>query len=324
MPTLEDHIDRVVHRAASFYRQTEPGHCLISVQFPVEAPPVPPLFEFDLDHQLEKWLDCRLAHERPLWRQKEGLDDDALPAICPQFGIAEHSAWLGMEVRFQEATCLPVPILRGPADLARLRCSEQDKWFRYMQAGYAYLRRQKDSDFLLSVRGTMAPMDIANAVRGDALFLDFLVDPDFAHALLAYLVEAVRWYYPRLCSWADAVAGSHVFHYNSSWMPPSAIGHLANDAAMLCSPGIYEKFGYPYELQLVNEYQSVLYHVHNEKMHHVPRLAELPGLALLEVTNDPKAPPAITDPPAPGHDPPRRLAGPPTAYPGRRHQRPSG
>jgi hypothetical protein len=34
----------------------------------------------------------------------------------------------------------------------------------------------------------------------------------------------------------------------------------------------------------------VFYHVHNEKMHFVPKLAQLPGMTLLEVSNDPKIP----------------------------------
>ncbi len=64
---------------------------------------------------------------------------------------------------------------------------------------------------------------------------------------------------------------------------------------MLCSPAIYDAFGFPYEQQLVADYAGVLYHVHNEKLHFVPRVAQLPHLALLEVTNDPKRPPALED-----------------------------
>jgi hypothetical protein len=78
-------------------------------------------------------------------------------------------------------------------------------------------------------------------------------------------------------------------------MPPGTIGHLANDAAMLCSPQVYDEFGFPYESRLVAGYEAVFYHVHNEKLHYVPCLAELPGLALLEVTDDPRTLPCIED-----------------------------
>lgn len=293
--TLAEHIDRVVRRSSAFYRAAEPGHYLINVEIPADAPPLPPLYEFDLDHQLAAWLDHNLAAAHPAWRAKEGLDDDALPAICPFFGIAEHSAWLGLEVRLQETTCLPVPIVQEASDVQKLRCSEQDRWFNLMKSSYEHLRQRKDGTFVLSMRGTMTPMDVANAVRGDDLFTDFLLQPDFCHALLRALVPAIRWYFGHQWSWADDLAGGRVFSHGGPWMPTGTIGHLANDTAMLCSPSVYNEFGFPYEAQLVAGYQAVLYHVHNERLHYVPRLVELPQLAMLEVTDDPRSPPCIED-----------------------------
>jgi hypothetical protein len=200
-----------------------------------------------------------------------------------------------MEVILQEDTCLPIPIVHGPSDIEKLRPSETDRWFGYMKAGYDYLRSQKDGTFVLSVRGTMTPMDIANAVRGDEIFLDFLLRPDFVHVLLTEIVIAIQWYFSRLCSWTDQINGSHIFAYGTSWMPPGTIGHLSNDAAMLCSPEIYDEFGFPYEQKLFENYSQVLYHVHNEKLHFLPKLVELSGMALLEITNDPTVPPTIED-----------------------------
>ena len=259
---LDEHINRVVGRAKSFYRKSEPGHFLVNARIPAEGVRVPPLHEFDLDRQLAEWLDHKLEAARPGWRLKEGLDDDSIPSLCPHFGIAEHSAWLGMDVRLQETTCLPVPLIESPDDLSALRLSEQDKWFRYMKSGYEYLRGRKDGSFVLSVRGSMAPMDMANALRGDELFVDFLLEPDFCHRLMSWLAEAIRWYFEHQLAWADEIDGGHVFYYGSAWMPAGTIGHLSNDAAMLCSPEIYEQFGYPYESSLASHYERVLYHVH--------------------------------------------------------------
>ncbi len=115
--SLSEHVGRVVARRRAFYAARTPGHFLVNVHFPVETPAIPPLHVFDLDHQLTAWLDHNLAAARPIWEAKAGLDDDTLPAICPRFGIAEHSAWLGAEVHLQETTCLPVPVLATPADL---------------------------------------------------------------------------------------------------------------------------------------------------------------------------------------------------------------
>jgi len=293
--TFEDHLDHVVKRARSFYNANHPGHFLVNTIIPVDSPKIPPLFDFDLDHQLTVWLDHKLAAARSLWRAKRELDDDSIPAICPQFGIAEHSAWLGLEVQFQEDTCLPEPLLKSPDDLDRMTYTEQAKWFQYMKKGYEYLHTKKDGSFVLSNRGTMTPMDLANALRGDELFTDFILQPDFVHRLMKFLAKAIDWYYRHLCDWADEIDGGFVQYIGNGWMGPNFIGHLSNDVAMLCSTQIYEEFGFPYEIELTKKYNGSFYHVHNEKLHFVPKVAELSGLRLLEISNDPKTRLALDD-----------------------------
>ncbi len=276
--------------------QDETRDFLINTTVPAEGPAIPPLHSFDLDHQLTQWLDYQLDAARAGWGAKEGLDDDSISSICPHFGIAEHSAWIGMEVRLQETTCLPVPVIRVPDDLKFLHYSEKNKWFIYMKSGYEYLRSREEGSFVTSAgRGTMAPMDLANAVRGDELFTDFLLQPDFCHRLMVLMVDAIQWYFPYLYAWADDIAGGRVFTFGKGWMPPQTIGHLSNDAAMLCSPEVYEEFGYPYECRLAKRYKQVFYHIHSEKIHYVQRLATLPKLVMLQVSDDPKTIPPIED-----------------------------
>lgn len=133
MITYAEQIKRIVHRSRAFYRRAEPGHYLINVQIPADFPTIPALSEFNLEHQLGEWLDYNLAAHRPLWRVKEGLDDDAIPSISPFFGIAEHSAWLGLDVLLQETTCLPVPLVETVEDIPRLTCDTGNLWFRRMR-----------------------------------------------------------------------------------------------------------------------------------------------------------------------------------------------
>lgn len=294
MLSLRERITRVVRRSRAFYGARTPGHYLVRVKYPVAAPQVPPLDGFDLDRQLEEWLDCQLASDRPAWRDREGLDDDSLPAACPYFGIAEHSAWLGQEVILQQTTCLSVPLLRSPAALDSLVLSTETPWFRYMKRGYEHLRRRQDGNYILSVRGLMSPFDLANALRGDELFLDVMLQPEFVHRLLRFLTPALRWYYDHLLSWTDDVEGGRVF-MAGIWGPSPCMGHLSNDAAMLCAPRIYSCFGLPYERELTAGCDWVLYHVHNDRMHFVPELARLPGLSLLEISEDPKTTPPLAD-----------------------------
>jgi hypothetical protein len=288
-------VEAVINRSRAFYRAAGPGHFLISAVVPAETPDVPPLRDFGLDHQLTEWLDLKLAAARAVWRAKADLADDTIPSICPSFGICEHSAWLGLDAVLQTDTCLAVPSLKSLQDLDGWRLSRRTKWFQYMKKGYDYLRSKKDGTFVLSVRGTMTPMDLANAWRGDELFLDFLLRHEFVHRLMKFLVTAIPWYYRQLSSWADDIGGGRVFYFGGGWMDANVIGHLSNDAAMLCSPEVYEEFGFPYEAKLAEKYDGVFYHVHNEKLHFVPRVSQLQGMKLLEVSNDPQAPGALDD-----------------------------
>lgn len=290
---LNQHVENVVRRGKAFYGTKEPGHFLVNAHVPAQAPPIPPLSEFDLERQLAEWLDCRLEAARPGWAAKQGIDDDSIPSICPHFGIAEHAAWLGLEVRLQETTCLATPVLESPEDMRKLTLSDRTRWFQYMKRGYEHLRGREDGTFFLSVRGAVAPMDMANAVRGNDLFVDFLLQPTFAHCLMEFLVGAIHWYYSHLIAWADEIAGGHVFAMGNGWMADRCVGHLSNDAAMLCAPEVYEEFGFPYERRLAAKYDRVFYHVHNAKIHFLPRVAKLPGLAMLQVANDPATTPAI-------------------------------
>ena len=153
-------------------------------------------------------------------------------------------------MRLQEETCLPVPSVTISEDLGTILFSDRTPWYRYLKKSYEHLCRRHDGTFYLAVRGTMSPMDLVNAVRGDGVSEDFLLRPRFAHRVLRRMTEAVRWYYPRLLSWADEVASGHIVG-GLAWMGQHCMGHLSSDAAILCSPQVYGKFGFPYERQLV-------------------------------------------------------------------------
>lgn len=290
----QEHIQATINRSKAFYDASDIGHFLIQVRFPHDRPEMPDLTEFDLDHDLERWLDHQLACSHASWAARAGVDDDTMPCICPRFGIAEHSAWLGAEVQFQRDTCLPIPMIHDKQDLVRLQLSEHTKWFKIMRRSYAYLKSKQTEDFVISVRGTMAPMDVANALRGDLLFLDFYDDPEFVHEMMRFFTRAVSWYYQHLLSWADPIEDGYAMFLADFWFP-YGLGHLTNDAAMLCNEDIYREFALPYEQELCRNFPHVLYHVHNEKMHFTPMVASLPAMRLLQVSWDPKTKPQMED-----------------------------
>jgi hypothetical protein len=289
---LDEQIASVVPRVRSFLGAAEPGHFLVNAYFPAPGSPPPRLDRLDLRNpdDLHRWLGAHLANNRSFWKAREGLKDDYIPATGPSFGYAEFTAWLGLEVQLQPTTSLALPCYRDIREApATLTFSEDAPWVRLMRDSYAWLRAQQRGDFVLAVRGASSPMEMANAMRGDDLFMDFLDAPEHCHRLLNALTGIYPSYFNLLRSWADPVAEGHILSsWLTVWMGPDAIGHLSNDTAMLCSADVYEEFGFPYEARLVDQYSTVCYHVHSEQMHYLPRLAQLPRLKLLQVQDDPK------------------------------------
>ncbi len=289
---LAERIQRVTRRSRAFFQAREPGHFLVHAYVPAqEEPATRPLTAFTLADDLEDWLDYRLEIARATWRAREGLDDDHIPSLSPQFGMAEYSAWLGMDVQHQEDTCLPVPMVREPGDLARLDLNGGARWYDILRRGYAHLRRRQGDAFVIAFGGMIGPMDMANAVHGDAFYENVLDNKPFMHALLAAMVRASLWFHPRLVGWCDCVDGGYVYQFGGFWLPGARPGHLTNDPAMMCSLAVYREFGLPYERQLAAYYDGSLYHVHNARLHLVPDVATLPGLRVLQISNDPKIPP---------------------------------
>ena len=288
---LEEQIRSVVARTRAFFRAGDPGHFLVTASFPAEEKSLPPLDRFDLEtpDDLHLWLGNQLENKRTFWKAREGVTDDYIPSIAPFFGYAEHAAWLGLKVVLQPTTSLAVPVFDDISQVPlELSFSEDTPWVRIMRESYAWLKEQQRGDFVLSVRGGACPMELANSMRGDDIFMDFLEQPEHCHRLMNALTELYPSYFNLLRSWADRVEGGFLSSSFDLWMGPNPIGHLSNDAAMLCSTAVYEEFGFPYEARLLSHYDDGYYHVHSEKMHYLPRLAQLPNLRLIQVQADPQ------------------------------------
>lgn len=292
---LQSQIASVVPRTRAYLNARGPGHLLINAFFPVEEKPLPPLDTLVLHdaNDLHRWLGLQLENKRAFFQAREGLEDDFIPAMAPSFGYAEHTAWLGLDVLLQPTTSLAKPVYSDISEAPeKLAFSPDAPWVRLMRESYDWLRENQRGDFVLSVRGASSPMELANAMRGDDIFVDFLDEPDHCHRLIGALTDLYPTYLNLLRSWCDPVEDGHILSsYLNVWMGPNAVGHLSNDAAMLCSSSIYEEFGFPYESRLLEHYDNAFYHVHSEKMHYLPLLTKLPNLRLVQVQDDPRVGP---------------------------------
>ena len=91
---------------------------------PVELPKVPPLESCVFPRDTQSYMDAVIARHMKWFEAHEALDDDYIPALKPFLGIAEHSCFMGGEVRYGGDTSYQEPALD---DITRWRTLTLDE-----------------------------------------------------------------------------------------------------------------------------------------------------------------------------------------------------
>jgi len=135
----------------------------------------------------------------------------------------------------------------------------------------------------------MAPLDVANALRGNDLFLDFYDHPEEVHRLLEFCTRACAFYLDHQRRVVPALAGGTMSGCYV-WMPGNSAGHLSEDASVLCSAAQYREFGRAYTVRLVAPFDHAFMHLHTAGARTFPDILSIPRLDFIELANDPNAP----------------------------------
>lgn len=291
---LRPDIDEVMERTTRFWSDTRAGSALVTVNVPCRGHSVKGLNEWQFPAEMEAFLDETIRALQSAWQKRKSLPDDSIPSLYPRYGIAEHSAFAARDVAvdFSAHTSWPHPVLQDCIDLDRLTLEEDNPWLRLVIDGLSYLKEQSRGRYAVRLRGVMAPMDLANALRGNEIFEDIYECPEELHRLLSFCVKAGAWF----ISHQKQVVGS--FHGGTLigpglWTPGNSIGHLSEDASVLCSPETYREFGKPYTEQLVAPYDSANMHLHTAGAHAFEPITAIRKLQSFELAPDPKQPRGI-------------------------------
>lgn len=135
-------------------------------------------------------------------------------------------------------------------------------------------------------------MDIANALRGNDLFMDFYDDDEFVHELLRFSVKAAKWTWQHQMEVIDPLDGGMVSG-QAIWLPGNSIGHLSEDTSSMCSRDVYDEFGRPYTEELLEPYDCTIVHVHTKARHALPAIASMEKVRFLQFEYDPIEPSPI-------------------------------
>ena len=288
-------IDEAMGRIKRFTNGECRGGALINIDLNGSGFPLMPRTPFPrwrFPDDLRRYLDEQIELLGEVWHAKQGLADDAIPCLYPRFGVAEHSAFVGGEVEFGADTSYVHPCVREWRDLDRLELREDHPWLRLVVDGLGYLVERSAGRFAVMQRGAMAPLDLANALRGNELFLDFYEAPAEVHRLLEFCTRACRLYL------AHQVGALPDFHGGTMsgcyvWLPGRAAGHLSEDATVLCSPAHYREFGRRYTAEVVRDYDHVFMHLHTAGVRTFADILSIEGIRSVELANDPGQPRGI-------------------------------
>ncbi len=289
---LREDIDDLMDRTTRFTTNGKSGDALVKVNLIQKPYKVKGLDQWNFPVEMKQFLDENIKALEYTWQKQKLIPDDSIPALYPRYGIAEHSAFLGGEVDFSEDTSWHHQILNSYDDVAKLELREDNVWLRMVIDGLAYYREKGVGNFAVKQRGAMAPMDLANALRGNDIFMDFYDHPEELHRLLTFCTEACEWYISRQKSvigdfYGGTISGTDV------WMKGNAIGHLSEDASVMCSPDIFTEFGKPYTTKLVEKYDAAFMHLHTAGTQAFKEILDIDKLQYFELAPDPNQPRGI-------------------------------
>ena len=291
---LRDDIDEVMDRIIRFSTNGKLGEALVMTDafFGSDRKSMKGLNEWRFPEDREAYLDQSIEGLEQTWSRRTGIADDLIPAGYAWYGIAEHSAFVAGNVEFSKDTSWSHPVLHDYDNLDALELDEDNIWLRMDIDGMKYLQERSEGRFAVKLRGAMAPMDLANALRGNDLFLDIYENPDELHELLRFCVKACKWYVTRQNQAIDAFHGGYISG-TDIWMPGEAFGHLSEDASVMCSANTYREFGKPYTEAMLEPYERAFMHLHTAGVQAFEAITEMDKLQFFELAPDPKQPRGI-------------------------------
>lgn len=274
-------------RYRRFYASRRPGQLLIIAHFPVPAGlPGIDLRDFDFTRLEEhrRYWDLLVEHMRADLAGRQGVDDDWIPGIVLHYGFGAFGAvYADTPLIFTDNTSYMAHPLDGWDDWAGLSYGPQRFWSQVFIQSAAYLSQKANGDFLVDPYPNPSPLDVANLAMGDELFTALYEEPERMTALLDRLTgEIVRNHRAIQGSLRAPHGGTLTFN---AWIPQGIL--LLEDAADLCSPGAYRRFGRPYTSRVIEACGGGYIHHHSLGRQQYGNMASIPGLTVLQISSDP-------------------------------------
>ena len=232
----------------------------------------------------DKVRECRAQFAARL-----AVDDDSVPFVNVRVHIGVMTAiFSGAEPIFDGGTSWAEPVLHDYNDLDRLQLDLSNPWLERVITGNTAVLEMHDDDFCVMPLGFRSPLDLANGIRGDDLFLEFHDRPDQVGHLVNWCADAIIAVHEHVLLRVPTPPGQCGFW--RTWLPDGIV-HMNCDPVDLMSTELAEQFDRPYTARVMQSAAGGgMYHHHGNGSHQINYVSQLPGLRLQNIMTDPGGP----------------------------------
>jgi hypothetical protein len=280
-------LKRVIQRYQDLYDHPEKKQALVYAMLPFKNKyPVPALNSLDLQKDTKSYLDTCLKNYEYYLDMSRTIEDDLIPTFGINFGTGEYSAFVAGDVVFTEDTSWATTVIQDWDDVGKLKLRDDNKWVVFMEETLKYVLQYTNEGPIPVVRGFYSPLDLAHALRGEAIFVDMYDTPKEVETLLDFCADAIIWLAKRIHGiigtyWSGSVAGG--------WLKPGTIC-MSEDIACLISPRTYAKQVRPFTQKVINAFGTGQIHTHSLGIRTLPEITKLDNLLGVQIAEDPNTP----------------------------------
>lgn len=244
-------------------------------------------YDYGKNSEIERYAQdlCRLMEES--FTKRAPVMDDAIPILLPFLGIGDFSTFVTGEIYFAQGTSWSRPCLENLRDYKNFEPIGTSSWYKkILKICEQIMLHAKGSGVPFS-KAFFSPLDLAEALRGGEIYIDFFEDPEGVHELLEYCTNALIIFMEDVYALIRKNLGEEVYalrHFDS------VINNMSEDIACLISPEHYREFAAPYTQRIINHFGISNMHCHSRALYLVKEICNLDNVMNLWIAADPNQP----------------------------------
>lgn len=243
-------------------------------------------YDFESDKGMEKYIQDLAVETEKVYDARRGLIDDILPNVALILGIGDYSAFVDGDIVFSPDTSWSQPVLENLKDWESLKDMEKPKWYgKFLDLTERALKIAQPAG-IPYMRGFFSPLDLAHALRGGEIYMDFYDDPNTTHDFLDFCADKTIEFAEDIKNLVYKYLGDSKY---GTWFFDGYI-NMSEDIACMISADLYREFGSPHTQKVIDHFGRGLLHCHSRALYIVPELCRLKNVKNIWIASDPNQP----------------------------------